>query len=191
VLYFLPEKQEEAGIWCLCSVRLFRLQGIIQETGDQCMTLMLGGNAETVTPTEQESQAARESGQRLAPYLRFHQELQVQVIAGDTPGEVVSLPEPALRLLVGILANMGEGNAVTVMPTTLELTTQQAADLLNVSRPFLVRLLEDSQIPHRKVGAHRRVAMRDLVAYKRRTEAARREALDELAVQAQELGMGY
>ena len=134
---------------------------------------------------------ARETGRQLAPYLRSDHDLRVQVLDGDTRSEVVSIPEPAFRLLVDILAKMADGNAVTVLPTTAELTTQQAADLLNVSRPYLVRLLEDGALPHRKVGTHRRVAFRDLADYKRGVDAARREALAELAAQAQELGMGY
>ncbi len=156
------------------------------------MTVKPRGGAKTVTPTENDRAVARESGRRLAPYLGPHHDLRVQVIAGGGAGdEAVALPEPALRLLVDILDQMAAGNDVTVVPTTAELTTQQAADLLHVSRPYLVRLLEEDTIPHRKVGAHRRVPLRDLLAYKNRVDADRRAALAELSAQAQELGMGY
>ena len=146
---------------------------------------------QTVMPTEKDSIAARESGRQLAPYLQPDHDLRVQVMDDANTREVVSIPRAALKLLVEILAVMAEGNAVTVLPTTAELTTQQAADILNVSRPYLVQLLETNALPCRMVGTHRRVALTDLLHYKQQSDAARREALTELAAQAQEFGMGY
>jgi len=109
----------------------------------------------------------------------------------EQAGEDVTLPMSAARLLKDILAEMAQGHAVTVLPVRAELTTQQAADLLNVSRPYLIGLLEERKIPFRLVGQHRRVRLDDLMAYKRKDDDARRRIADELTADAQELGMGY
>lgn len=101
------------------------------------------------------------------------------------------IPETAVQLLQDILVEMARGNPVSVIPARAELTTQQAADFLSVSRPFLVNLLEENKIPYRKVGTHRRVRFEDLAEYKRMIDESRRAALDELSADAQELDMGY
>lgn len=140
-----------------------------------------------VAPTDHDVRLARESSRRLSPYTK--QDLQVRIADGDGPD--ILLPAAAVQLLVHLLTQMAEGNAVTLMPIHAELTTQQAADLLGVSRPFLVKELDDRKIPYRKVGTHRRILFADLMAYKDKMDARRHEILDELAKQAQELDMGY
>ncbi|MCC2672670.1 MAG: binding domain protein excisionase family [Armatimonadetes bacterium] len=143
-----------------------------------------------VEPTEEDARQAQESVGQLLKHLK-HPE-QVKIIVGDEhDGATIPIPVAAIRLLKDILVQMGQGNAITLIPTHAELTTQQAADLLNVSRPFLIGLLESNMIPHRKVGTHRRIHYRDLMEYKRSTDARRREVLDDLAAEAQELNMGY
>jgi excisionase family DNA binding protein len=146
---------------------------------------------EPVAPTEDESREAQESVRRLTPYLISRCGLRLQILEDGRPEATLAIPASALRLLADILTEMAQGNAVTLIPIHAEMTTQQAADFLNVSRPFLVGLLEKGEIPFRRVGTHRRVLFRDLLAYKRRIDAARHAALDELAAQSQELGMGY
>jgi excisionase family DNA binding protein len=150
----------------------------------------LANGNEVVTPTEGDAALAKESGERLAAHLRTGGEVRLEVKAGAASEELV-LPPSALRLLVRVLSELGQGHGVTLTPLRAELTTQQAADLLNVSRPHLVKLLDERSIPGRKVGSHRRVLLEDLLAYKRDTEAKRHAALDELAELSQDLKMGY
>lgn len=139
-------------------------------------------------PSAEEAKLARESSRLLAAFVGRGKAARLKVVIGK---EEITFPVAALRLLVDILAQMADGNAVTIMPIHAELTTQQAADFLNVSRPHLVGLLERNEIPFRKVGTHRRVAFGDLYTYREKSLARRREALDELARQAQELNLGY
>jgi len=141
---------------------------------------------EPVSPTAVETRLAQASSRQLARFLK--RDLRVRI--PDTQ-EVVVLPAAAVRLLVDLLSAMAEGNAVTLIPIHAELTTQQAADLLGVSRPFLVRQLEDGKIPFRKVGTHRRILFSDVMKFKHEIEGKRLHALDELGAQAQKLDLGY
>lgn len=101
------------------------------------------------------------------------------------------LPRQALELLRHLLSEMAQGNAVTIVPRHAELTTQEAADILNVSRPYVVKLLESGEIPHHKVNKHRRILFEDLMKYKNQLDARTEVALDELTAIAQEYDMGY
>ena len=104
-------------------------------------------------------------------------------------GSEIRLPYSILKVLMEVVHEMARGNAVRVMPIHAELTTQQAAELLNVSRPFLVSLLEQGEIKYRKVGTHRRILLEDLLVYKDRRDRERLSALDELAKEDQRLGL--
>src|SRR5437763_16515673 len=134
---------------------------------------------QAIQPTAKEAEIAKESSRKLAPYGR--RKLRMEIPGRGKESQLVELPAAAVRLLVRILTEMSQGNAVTLIPIHTELTTQQAADLLNVSRPFLITLLEGERIPYRKVGTHRRILFRDLMDFKKKNEEQRLKALDELA----------
>jgi excisionase family DNA binding protein len=146
---------------------------------------------EPITPTEEDARHARESLRRLAPRLREQRELRVQIVDEANPEEPLTLPAAASRLIADMLAEMAEGHALTLVPINAVLTARQAAEFLNVSRPYLIGLLDKGEIPHYRVGTHRRILFRDLLAFKRRSDAARDAALEALAAEAQELNMGY
>lgn len=133
--------------------------------------------------------SAREALVRVRGALLAHPADEVIDVRINGEPEVASVPREALELLVRVLANMSAGRAVSIVPQHAELTTQQAADLLNVSRPYLIGLLEDGAIPCRKVGTHRRIRMADLLDFQRRDDAGRRAAADELTRLAQEMGL--
>lgn len=138
------------------------------------------------TPTPAEARLARDSSAKLAPYGRKN--LTVRLPGTD---EQITLPSSAVRLLISLLSAMADGEAVTLIPVHAELTTQQAADLLGVSRPFLVKQLEDGLIPHRKVGTHRRISFTDLMTYRRTVMERRERALEELTADGQAMDPGY
>ena len=156
------------------------------------MTTLISENFETVAPSEADALLARESSRRLATHkLGKRSSVRIQLLADGEEAETVAVPASALRLFLHLLVEMSQGNAVTLIPTHAEMTTQQAADLLSVSRPYLVKLVDEGKIPCRTVGKYRRVRFDDLMAYKRKDDEARAKILDQLTAEAQELGMGY
>jgi excisionase family DNA binding protein len=104
-------------------------------------------------------------------------------------GEQAPLPEEVYRVLVEVVQAMREGEAVTLVPRTQRLTTQEAADFLGVSRPTLVKLLEEGKIPYEQPGRHRRIMFTDLLAYQERLREERRAALDRMTEDASEAGL--
>lgn len=141
-------------------------------------------------PTEKESTIARTSKQLLSRYAREDQPLTLRVIDAGRD-EPIELPAGAVSLLMDILGAMASGQGITLIPENAELTTVQAADILNVSRPFLIKLLEAGKIPYRKVGKHRRIRMEDVMNYKQAIDREREAILDQLVADAQEQDMGY
>lgn len=143
--------------------------------------------ADLMMPTDREVELAAETSRKLAAVVNGGETVSARFGHADT--DMIELPVAAVRLLLDILEQMARGNAVTLMPIHAELTTQKAADLLNVSRTHLVQLLDEGKIKHRKVGTHRRVRAEDVLAYRREMERQRREALDELTTLDQDLGL--
>ncbi|MDO4233726.1 helix-turn-helix domain-containing protein [Pseudomonas sp.] len=146
----------------------------------------------TIPPLEKEVEAAVQGQRELASLLSTKFDTQrIDIFDKEDKPHSLVLPTSALRLLVDILGELALGNAVKVVPVHAELTSQEAADLLNVSRPHLVKMLEEGAIPFTKTGRHRRIRFSDLMAFKHQRDAESQEAMEALVRQAQELGMGY
>ncbi len=141
-------------------------------------------------PSPQDMALANASMRVLLRHTKDEQTLKFRPLDNEQD-EIVELPPGAVALLKDILRAMALGQAITLIPEHAELTTVQAANVLNVSRPFLIKLLEAGAVPYHKVGKHRRVRMEDVMSYKRRIDEARAKILDELVADAQEHQMGY
>ena len=143
-------------------------------------------------PKESEVRAAVQERRELTAYLATNFETQrIQILDDRNVGHQIELPTSALRLLVDILAEFATGNGVGIVPMHPELTTQEAADLLNVSRPHFIKLLETQALPYHRTGKHRRIRFDDLMKFKAERDEASERAMSELAKQAQELKLGY
>ena len=141
-------------------------------------------------PNAQDASLARLSGERLSKFAHRKKPLSLKVTEAGQE-QPIELPAGAVALLMDVLEAMAAGRGVTLIPENAELTTVEAASLLNVSRPYLIKLLEEKAIPHRLVGKHRRILIDDVMTYKKRIDAEREEALARLTAEAQENDMGY
>jgi len=151
---------------------------------------MSANGAHLYTPADEAGgQEAATASRQIAAIQGAGNEAILLVHNGD---EKIRIPMGALKMLREILDMMAKGDAISLTPIHAELTTQQAADLLNVSRPHFVKLLESGQGPaFHNVGRHRRILFKDLMEYRDEMKSKQNEALDELVAQAQELNMGY
>ena len=140
-------------------------------------------------PSEADAVLAKETSRVLVSHIRNSDPMELRIPDDPSPEGMVKLPLSAARMLIRILEEMARGTAVTLIPVHAELTTQEAAEMLNISRPSLIQLLDEGKIDYRRVGTHRRVRFEGLMKYKRAAEAARRAALEELAAYDQELGI--
>ena len=146
-------------------------------------------------PNLQDQRVARESLPLLAEAMAHRQsegiKIQIQADSRQVASSSVIVPLKALHLLAVILSSMAQGKTISLVPSDSEISTQQAADMLHVSRPHLVKLLEQGVIPFKKVGSHRRILLDDLLHYETQQKENRKEQLQFLTEQAQDLNLGY
>ncbi len=143
-----------------------------------------------LAPSPQDIEVARRTCRTLSPFSGTGRSLRLRFTARKTE-QMIDLPAGAIDLLVQILEDMAAGKGVTLVPVDAELTTVQAANVLNVSRPYLLKLLDQKAIPHRKVGTHRRIRMEDVMNYKKAIDRGRERVLEQLTREAQAQDMGY
>lgn len=154
-----------------------------------------GHDLEMVLDSKEDVELAKAAQRCIISSLDHSKAVNIAIIEdgverlSDSP--VLRLPPKVLRLFADVLGSLAQGKAVVVMPKELDVTTQEAAMFLNVSRPYFVRLLEEGKIPFHKVGTHRRIRFEDVVQYKESRQKISQDALQTLADQAQEHGMGY
>src|SRR6266571_7644801 len=138
-------------------------------------------------PSEADAVLAKETSRVLASHIHNSDPMELRIPDDPSPEGTVKLPLSAARMLVRILEEMARGNAVTLIPVQAELTTQEAAEMLSISRPSLIQLLDEGKSDYRRVSTHRRVRFEALMEYKRQVDAERRKVLKQLAAYDQEL----
>jgi excisionase family DNA binding protein len=144
---------------------------------------------EPVIPSDKDAMLAKAAQLALEQSEALDQALHVQINAAGHELTTLDLPPVVTRLLIDILRETAAGKAVSLVTVDAEVTTQQAADLLNVSRPYLVGMIDKGVLPARMVGNQRRLPLRDVLAYKADNRARRHKILDEMAALDQELGL--
>lgn len=143
-------------------------------------------------PSAEEVALAKVGSQELSAVLESNGDIQnFEVMGKNGETHTVQLPSSAVQLMIEVLTQLGQGNSVNITPIHAELTTQEAADLLNMSRPTFIKLLDEDTLPHTRTGNRRKVAFVDVMAYKQLLDEKRLSALDELSSLDQELGLGY
>lgn len=155
------------------------------------MATLLNGPVEPYSLPAGEAEGARESSEAIANLVGDREQPVTLRLVDPSTGRHVetTLSAAVLRLLTEALAQMAGGRAVTLMPLDAELSTQQAADLLGVSRPYFVKLLEEGRLPFRKVGSQRRVRFDALRRYMEEYQREATEALEAMSAEAQKLGL--
>ena len=143
-----------------------------------------------IQPDATDVTTAADAVKSVKNYLRTHTHKDaVRLVVEDEHRDTLVVPRAAVELLARVLAHMAAGEGVSVVPSHAELTTQQAADMLNVSRPYLIGLLDRGEIEYRKVGSHRRIKAESLLRYMREDDRKRRAAADELTALSEEMDL--
>lgn len=151
------------------------------------MLALLDQVPEPLTATEAESAIARNAAAKLDAVAKSNQDVTVHV--EGMANIAVPLPAKAVQLMLTVLEAMAEQKAISLIPHETEMTTKQAADFLNVSRPFVCKLIDDGKLPARMVNRHRRVKFSDLVAFERQSREERRAAMANLAELSRDLDL--
>jgi len=144
--------------------------------------------------TPAEAELAKVAQRCMMAALDHSRAPKIVLLDGEGQGDqplALELPPKVLRLFADMLGRMAQQQPVALLPMKMELSTQEAAAMLNVSRPFVVKEIDAGKIKHRRVGRHRRIYLADLLAYQEQTQHESEQALQKLADQAQELGLGY
>jgi excisionase family DNA binding protein len=148
---------------------------------------------EFVPPTisAEDAEMARVAQRCIMAALDHSRAAQITVTTDKGEQPAVAVPPAALKLIGQMLGLMSEGRPITLIPAQQEFTTVEAANFLNVSRPFVIKEIEESRLPHRMVGTHRRIAFEDLIAYAKKMRENQAAALERMAENARDLGLDY
>lgn len=142
----------------------------------------------SINPGDVDTGIAERAARRITEYLDGHPDEDLIEALGEVGTEdALIIPRATVVMFAQILDLLAQGHGVQIIPKEVELSTQQAADMLNVSRPYLIGLLESGRMPFRKVGRHRRIKFEDLVDYQRQDDLRRRDAADKLAELSEDL----
>ncbi|MFF0389865.1 excisionase family DNA-binding protein [Kitasatospora sp. NPDC004615] len=144
-----------------------------------------------IAPGDVDAAQAERALRRVRSYLTHtaHQNDDVTILGETGSDDPLVLPRPTVEMFAAILAALANGQGVQLLPVNAEVSTQTAAEMLNVSRPFLIGLLEQGEIPYRLVGRHRRILFNDVIEYKRTDDRRRKDAADALTELDEELGL--
>jgi excisionase family DNA binding protein len=163
--------------------------GITNNVLEEAMLVQV--DAETISPSDNDTRIARASSKALAALMRDEGDsiASIHIRTKDLHEANIPLPLSAVHLLLHALQEMAEGHSVALVPVDTELTTQQAAELMRVSRPSLIKMLDDRKLPYRKVGAHRRVRYEDVMNYLKTERDRRTKTMMELVEETERLGL--